>query len=79
MYDFQTAMVITAAQSAGRPEAFIYGMSSGGIFAAVLIVFFILGIMILTDIFQCFTKWILLTIYYMYHLKQKGIHYGKAH
>lgn len=51
MYDFQTAMVITAAQSAGRPEAFIYGMSSGSILAAVLIVFFILGVMIITDIF----------------------------
>lgn len=71
MYDFQTAMVITAAQSAGRPEAFIYGMSSGSIVAALVIVFFILGVMILTDILQCFTKWILLTIYYMYHLKQK--------
>ena len=50
MYDFQTAMIITAAQSAGQPEAFIYGTSSGGIFAAVLIVFFIIGIMIITDI-----------------------------
>ena len=50
MYDFQTAMVITAAQSAGRPEAFIYGTSAGSIVAAMFVVFFILGIMILTDI-----------------------------
>ena len=50
MYDFQTAMVITAAQSAGHPEAFIYGTLSGSIVAAMFVVFFILGIMILTDI-----------------------------
>lgn len=49
MYDFQTAMVITAAQSAGQSEAFIYGMSSGSILAALVIIFFILGIMIITD------------------------------
>lgn len=50
MYDFQTAMIITAAQSAGQPEAFIYGTSTGSILAAGFIIFFILGVIILTDI-----------------------------
>ena len=50
MYELQTAMVITAAQNAGNGDAFIYGLSSGGYVAAIVFIFFLLGIIIFTDI-----------------------------
>lgn len=50
MYELQTAMVITAAQNAGNGDAFIYGLSSGGYVAAIVFIFFLLGIIVFTDI-----------------------------
>ena len=50
MYELQTALVINAAQNAGNANGFIYGMGSGGIVAAICFIFFLLGIIIFTDI-----------------------------
>lgn len=50
MYELQTAMVITAAQNAGNADALIYGMGSSGFIAAICFMFFLLGIIVFTDI-----------------------------
>lgn len=50
MTDFQTALTIHAAASAGNANNFIYGMSSGGVLAVGVFLLFLLGIIVFTDI-----------------------------
>ena len=50
MYELQTAMTITAAQHAGDANGFIYSLGSNGFAAAIFFLFFLLGIIVLTDI-----------------------------
>ena len=50
MYELQTAMTITAAQHAGNANGFIYGLGSNGFAAVIFFLFFLLGIIVLTDI-----------------------------
>ena len=46
MNELQTAMVITAAQNAGNGDVFIYGLGSSGYVAAIVFIFFLLGIIV---------------------------------